>query len=66
VSQRVRRRWINFAATGQPSGALGEPVWRPYRRDDRAALVIDKQDKTVADLDRDLHAAWGSQILNFR
>ncbi|MGV0772142.1 carboxylesterase/lipase family protein [Mycobacterium syngnathidarum] len=66
VSQRVRRRWVNFAATGQPSGAPGEPVWRPYRREDRATLVIDKQDKTVADLDRDLHAAWGSQILNFR
>ncbi|MGV0813061.1 carboxylesterase/lipase family protein [Mycolicibacterium boenickei] len=66
VSHRVRRRWVNFAATGEPSGAPGEPVWRPYRRDDRATLVIDKQDKTVADLDRDLHAAWGSQILHFR
>ncbi|QZH63474.1 carboxylesterase/lipase family protein [Mycolicibacterium farcinogenes] len=66
VSRRVRRRWVNFAATGQPSGAPGEPVWRPYRREDRATLVIDKQDKTVADLDRDLHATWGNEILNFR
>ncbi|KHO20684.1 carboxylesterase/lipase family protein [Mycolicibacterium setense] len=66
VSARVRRRWVSFATTGQPAGALGEPVWRPYRRDDRATLVIDKHDKAVADLDRDLHAAWGSQILNFR
>lgn len=66
VSRRMRRRWVNFAATGEPTGAPGEPVWRPYRRDDRAALVIDKQDKTVADLDRDLHAAWGDEVLNFR
>ncbi|STZ74460.1 carboxylesterase [Mycolicibacterium fortuitum] len=41
-------------------------MWRPYRREDRATLLIDKQDKTVADLDRDLHATWGSQILSFR
>ncbi|MGV0746429.1 carboxylesterase/lipase family protein [Mycolicibacterium sp. XJ870] len=66
VSQRMRRRWTNFATTTEPSGAPGEPVWRKYRRDDRATLVIDKQDKTVADLDRDLHAAWGSEVLNFR
>ncbi|WP_166905037.1 carboxylesterase/lipase family protein [Mycobacterium sp. DL440] len=66
VSGRLRRRWVNFATTGQPTGAPGEPVWRPYRREDRATLLIDKQDKTIADLDRDLHAAWGSQILNFR
>ncbi len=66
VSARVRRRWVNFATTGHPAGAPGEPVRRPYRREDRATLVIDKHDKTVADLDRDLHTAWGSQILNFR
>ncbi|KWX22461.1 carboxylesterase [Mycolicibacterium wolinskyi] len=66
VSQRMRRRWVNFAATGEPTGAPGEPVWRAYRRDDRAALVIDKEDKTVTDLDRDLHTAWGDEVLNFR
>ncbi|MDV3126225.1 carboxylesterase/lipase family protein [Mycobacterium sp. 21AC1] len=66
VSRRMRRRWVNFATTGQPCGAPGEPVWRPYRPADRSALVIDKQDKTVTDLDRDLHAAWGQEVLNFR
>ncbi|TXI64235.1 carboxylesterase/lipase family protein [Mycolicibacterium mageritense] len=66
VSRRMRRRWVNFAATAQPDGAPGEPVWRPYRHDDRATLVIDKQDKTVADLDRELRTAWGSEVLNFR
>lgn len=66
VSRRVRRRWVAFAAGGQPAGAPGEPVWRPYRRDDRAALLIGKEDKVVADLDRHLHTAWGAEILNFR
>lgn len=66
VSQRMRRRWVNFAATAQPDGAPGEPVWRPYRHDDRATLVIDKHDTAVADLDRELRAAWGSEVLNFR
>lgn len=66
VSQRMRRRWVNFATTGEPTGALGEPVWRRYRREDRATLVIDKQDKTVTNLDQELQAAWGDQVLNFR
>ncbi|MGV9798568.1 carboxylesterase/lipase family protein [Mycobacterium sp. NPDC003449] len=66
VSRRMRRRWVNFAARGEPAGAAGEPVWRSYRREDRAVLLIDKQDRTVADLDRDLHTAWGDEVLNFR
>lgn len=66
VSERMRRRWTNFATTGAPEGAPGEPVWRPYRRDDRAVLLIDKQDRTVADLDRELRTAWGDEVLNFR
>jgi para-nitrobenzyl esterase len=66
VSQRMRRRWVNFATTGEPTGALGEPVWRRFRREDRAALVIDKQDRAVTNLDQDLHSAWGDQVLNFR
>jgi para-nitrobenzyl esterase len=66
VSERMRRRWTTFATTGTPEGAPGEPVWRPYRRDDRAVLLIDKQDRTVADLDRELRTAWGDEVLNFR
>ena len=47
----------------------GWPVsreWRPYRRDDRATLVIDKQDAVVDDPDRALRAAWGDDVLSFR
>lgn len=66
VSQRIRTRWVNFAATGDPTAAAGEPVWRPYRSDDRATLVIDRQDQVVGDLDRELRSAWGDEVLNFR
>jgi para-nitrobenzyl esterase len=66
VSERIRTRWIGFAVTGRPAGVAGQPQWRPYRADDRATLVIDRQDSVVADLDRDVRAAWGDDILSFR
>ena len=64
VSARMRARWLSFAVDGDPSA--GEPTWRPYRADDRATLVIDKQDSVAADLDRDLRTAWGNEVLSFR
>lgn len=66
VSERVRARWVNFAASGVPAGLAGEPSWRPYGADDRATLVIDKQDAVVGDLDADLRRAWGDEVLSFR
>jgi para-nitrobenzyl esterase len=66
VSRRMQRRWVNFAKAADPAGAPGEPVWRTYHPDDRATLVIDKQDRVVADLDHDVRAAWGNEVLNFR
>ena len=66
VSERMRARWVNFAATGQPSATAGDPVWRPYRLDDRATLVIDRLDSLVGDLDRNVRMAWGDEVLNFR
>ncbi|MGZ8801244.1 MAG: carboxylesterase family protein, partial [Mycobacterium sp.] len=65
VSQRVRSRWTNFATHGDPSGLSGEPTWRPYGADDRATLVIDKQDSVVDDLDADVRRAWGDDVLSF-
>ena len=38
----------------------------PTAADDRATLVIDKQDAVVDDLDRDVRAAWGDDVLSFR
>jgi para-nitrobenzyl esterase len=65
LSDRVRARWLKFAADGDPSGPLGEPLWRPYRADDRATLLIDKQDRVVDDLDRDVRTTWGNEVLSF-
>jgi para-nitrobenzyl esterase len=66
VSSRIRTRWLNFAVDGNPVGPAGGPRWRPYRKDDRATLVIDAQDRVVEDLDHDVRTAWGDEVLHFR
>ncbi|KAA0094077.1 carboxylesterase/lipase family protein [Mycolicibacterium sp. P1-18] len=66
LSERIRTRWVNFAATGEPTGPAGEPRWRPYRDEDRATLLLDKSDVVVEDPDRPLRAAWGNDVLSFR
>lgn len=66
ISERIRTRWLNFAATGDPVGPAGEPRWRRYRDGDRATLMIDKRDTVVEDPDRSLRAAWGDDVLSFR
>ena len=66
VSARMRARWLSFAVDGAPSGPAGDPAWRPYRKEDRATLVIDGADRVIDDLDRDLRVAWGDEVLSFR
>jgi para-nitrobenzyl esterase len=66
VSARIRTRWLNFAVDGNPAGPAGDPTWRPYRKDDRATLLIDAQDRVVDDLDREVRTAWGDEVLSFR
>jgi para-nitrobenzyl esterase len=66
VSKRVRARWINFAAHAKPAGPAGEPEWSPYRANDRACLVIDKSDALAHDVDANIRAAWGSEMVSFR
>ena len=65
VSARMQRRWLNFAISGDPNGVPNAPVWRPYDSGDRASLVIDRNDRAVHDLDRDLRTAWGEDVLSF-
>jgi para-nitrobenzyl esterase len=65
VSARMRTRWLNFAVHREPAGLAGDPQWRPYRKDDRATLVIDAADRVLGDLDRELRAAWGDEVLSF-
>ena len=66
VSRRVRARWTGFARDGVPTGLPGEPQWRPYGAEDRATLVIDRQDAVVDDLDAPVRRAWGDDVLSFR
>ncbi|WP_156689367.1 carboxylesterase/lipase family protein [Mycobacterium sp. Marseille-P9652] len=66
VSRRMRTRWINFAAHGNPAGPPGEPDWAPYRAPERACLVVDKRDTVVHDVDARIRAAWGSEMVSFR
>lgn len=66
VSKRMRTRWTNFAARSTPAGPAGEPDWRPYREDDRACLLIDSTDTVAQDVDANIRAAWGSQMVGFR
>jgi para-nitrobenzyl esterase len=65
VSARLRARWLSFAVDGAPSAPPGDPAWRPYRKEDRATLVIDAQDRVIDDLDHDLRTAWGDEVLSF-
>ena len=66
VSERVRARWVNFATQGKPAGLPGEPEWLPYQEADRTSLLIGREDTAVSDIDTDIRATWGQQILNFR
>jgi para-nitrobenzyl esterase len=66
VSARMQARWLNFADQGKPLGLPDEPTWTPYQDSDRATLVIDRTDTVVNDLDRDIRAMWGDDVLSFR
>jgi para-nitrobenzyl esterase len=66
VSERIRARWMNFAANAKPTGLPGEPEWLPYSEPDRTCLLIDKQDTVASDIDTHIRATWGTEVLNFR
>jgi para-nitrobenzyl esterase len=66
VSERMRTRWINFAATGEPRGGAADPVWAPWGDAGHPTLVIDKTDAVVPDLDGSVRRAWGDEVLSFR
>ena len=57
---------MNFATQGKPAGLPGEPEWLPYQEADRTSLLIGREDTAVSDIDTDIRATWGQQILNFR
>lgn len=62
----MRTRWINFAAHTKPAGPAGEPEWTPYAGNDRSCLIIDRSDAVAHDVDANIRAAWGSEMVSFR
>lgn len=66
VSKRVRTRWLNFAAHAKPAGPPGEPDWPPYQQTDRSCLLIGRRDTVAHDVDAQIRAAWGSEMVSFR
>ena len=66
VSDRMRTRWLNFAAHGEPRGGATDPVWAPWGDAGHPTLVIDRADAVVADLDGPVRRAWGDAVLSFR
>jgi para-nitrobenzyl esterase len=66
VSERMRTRWLNFAAHGEPRGGAGDPEWAPWGESGHPTLVIDRDDAVVPDLDGPVRRAWGDAVLSFR
>lgn len=64
LSSRLQHRWIGFASDTAPQSP-GAAVWEPYTTAGRETLVIDRDDRLVRDLDGDLRAAWGDEVLSF-
>lgn len=61
----MRTRWTNFAAHAKP---VAPPAARraPYQEQDRACLIIGKNDVLAHDVDAKARAAWGSEMVSFR
>lgn len=67
LAHRMHARWTSFATLGTPDGEPGELAihWPPFDITDRATLAIDRHDRVVDDLDADLRATWGDEIIAF-
>lgn len=64
ISKRTQLRWTAFAWGRSPSATDADP-WPTYEPAARETLVIDAEDRVVADLDAGLRAGWGDRVLAF-
>lgn len=64
ISERMRARWTAFASGASPD-VTDAAHWPAYEPEARETLVIDTEDRTVADLDAALRAGWGDRVLAF-
>lgn len=63
ISDRVRRRWVEFAATRRPDAGSAAP-WPAYDTTTRASLLIDVHDRVVLDVDGERRSRWGDVVLD--
>jgi para-nitrobenzyl esterase len=67
VSRRMQARWLAFARGRVPDDADSAPLaWPEYDENERATLIIDRDDEVLSDPDAEIREAWGPEILAFR
>lgn len=54
---RMRKYWGAFARTGKPD-VLFQTEWKPYDKENRYTLVIDKVDRLVPDAEKDTRSLY--------
>ena len=66
LTRRTQRRWLNFAASGDPTAGDRHARWQAYTVEEPHSLLIDAADEAVTGIDAALLEAWGSDVLSFR
>jgi para-nitrobenzyl esterase len=68
ISERMQRRWVNFAHHSDPNITLedGSISWPGYDEDDRATLLIDGKDTIAYDPDGNIRQAWGEEVIGYK
>jgi para-nitrobenzyl esterase len=68
ISERMQRRWVNFAHHSDPNITLedGSISWPGYEEDARATLLIDGKDSIAYDPDGNIRQAWGEEVIGYK
>lgn len=66
ISRRMQARWLGFARAGTPDADESGVPWPAFDPNAaRSTLVIDRHDAVVDDLDAEIRAGWGDEVLSF-
>lgn len=67
ISERMSGRWLAFAHGEAPdvAGDPDAPEWPQYELSARQSLVIDQRDRVAQQLDSDIRAGWGDEVISF-
>ena len=66
LTERMRARWLSFAAVGDPNPVGMMPYWPRYDVQRRSTYVFDSRDRVVHDPRGELRQIWGDDIIAFR